>query len=430
MGLELLEPLLPQSGCVELGAGTTSRRLGPSPVSEESIRSQVLLRFESIDQLREYRIENFDIGYAVLSSLVSLCRDPEPDLIRYQVEIERFLIAALQTYRHTQSFIDEYRPDRVYVFNGRFAAMRAVLRAAQSRGVECCLHERGCDNQHYDVLTNHMSHDLPAMQEVIRRHWEAADGNAQRLALAETWYQERVQRVERNWHSFVKHQQVGELPTGWNPKKKNITVFCSSDDEFAAIGDFWNNKLYPDQGEAIRRIVTDLLPHPDINLTLRMHPNLKGLTHQGIKAMLNLKSANLNVLPPESTVDSYTLLKASDCVVTFGSTVGIEAVYWQRPSVLLGPAFYQDLGGTYQPTTHIETLQLLKQNLAVQSRQGALMYGFWLQTFGIPFEYFQASGLFDGTFKGHVLYARPGKKTLLTRVKNKLKKVSQLFELV
>lgn len=429
MGLEQLEPQISKDRIVELGAGSSSKRKGQSRFDEDTIRRDLKLSFESLVQLREYKIEDFDIGFAVLSSLVSVCRDPEPDLCQYQDTIERFLIAALQTYRHTQAFIDEYRPDRIYVFNGRFAAMRAVFRAAQSRGVECCLHERGCDNQHYDVLTNHMSHDIPAMHGVIRRRWEAAESNPQRQAIAETWYRERVQRVERNWHSFVKDQQLGELPTGWNPNKKNITVFCSSDDEFAAIGDFWNNTLYSDQSEAIRRIVTDLLPHREINFTLRMHPNLKGVTHRGVQAMLNLRSTNLNVLPPESSVDSYTLLKASDCVVTFGSTVGIEAVYWERPSVLLGPAFYQDLGGIYRPTTHAETFSLLTQNLATQSKLGAHMYGFWLQTYGIPFRYFQASGLFDGTFKDQVLYARPPKKTFVSRLKTEFKKICPLFSI-
>ena len=380
--------------------------------------------FVSVLELIDYRIDNFDIGFAALSSLVSFCRDPEPDLIAHRVRLNQFLTSALQTFRHAQTYMIANRPDRVYVFNGRFAAMRAVFRACQDVGIDCYLHERGCDGEHYVVLKNHFLHDIPAMDRVIQQTWCDAELRSERLAVAAQWYQNRVDRIEREWFSFVKQQQRGMLPPEWDSSKHNVTIFCSSDDEFVAIGDCWKNELYSNQVVAIQKLATDLQTFaPHVHLTLRVHPNLASVDNPRKRDMLALEFPNLSIIPPESPIDSYELLRASDCVATFGSTVGIEAVYWDRPSVLLGPSMYQNLGGTYRPSTHAEAVQLLIQPLLPLEKIGALMFGFWLQTNGVRYEYFRSSGLFDGQFKGQTLYARPPKKTLGMRIRNEARKL-------
>jgi hypothetical protein len=432
MGLELLTPKVKSKnfgGCED----SVNRRhnrlpiLGGSPVLQNETFSELNYSFTNFEDLKNYRIENFDIGFAVLSSLVSHCHDPEPDLIAYRDVWHRLLTSAYQTYRQTGEYIKSNRPDRIYVFNGRFAAMRAVFRAAEHYGVDCFLHERGCDGQHYAVTPNHLPHDITAMQRLIREHWENHSDNDRRTEFAEAWFHGRRKGVERTWHSFVKGQEPEKLPPRWDSSKRNIAIFSSSDEEFVAIGDCWVNSLYPDQTEGLARISQSLLDCPELHITLRMHPNLCGVDHRQKQAMQELNFRNLTVIPPDSKVDSYALLLASDTVATFGSTIGIEAVFWNRPSVLLGPSFYHDLGGTYQPATHQAAVELLTQTLPPQSRQGALMYGFWQQTNGIPFQYTCTTGLFEGQFKSQTLYARPPKKTLGNRIRNELRRAVRWF---
>ena len=98
-------------------------------------------------------------------------------------------------------------------------------------------------------------------------------------------------------------------------------------------------------------------------------------------------------------------MKESDIVVSFGSSVGIEAVYWDRPSILLGPCFYQNLGGTYRPSSHVEAIGLIASNLEACEKTGALMYGHWFQTRGEKYSFYRAEGLFEGKFKGQQVYA-------------------------
>ena len=363
--------------------------------------------FASIEELMQWQVESFDVGYAALSSLVSVVRDPEPDLQKHHELLTRFIESALTTWQQTLQFIKEHQPDRVYVYNGRFAAMRAVFRACQKLGVDCWMHERGCDVDHYDLLENHLPHDIEGIESVIRKLWSAADPET-RDAIGSGWFHDRVSRVEKSWHSFTKEQKEGLLPEGFDRTARNVSIFCSSDDEFVAIGDKWKNELYPNQVQAIAAIADSMAQAAaETKLYLRVHPNLKSVDNARKRSMMSLNFPNLSVIAADSTVDTYALMKASEVVVTFGSSVGMEAVFWDKPSVLLGPCLYQNLGGPTRSTSHQQTVELLCSDLhAVADKTGALMYGHWFQTRGFRYQYFEATNLFEGKFKGQVVYDR------------------------
>jgi hypothetical protein len=414
------------SDCVgrrEMGLALLNPKVASSSFSEE-LSTEVPNDFESLKDLLAYKIHNFEIGFAAYSSLVSNCRDPEPNLIQHRQQLNRFLQSAGQTYYQTLNLLSRRSFDRVYAFNGRFAALRAVFRACQKTGVDCFLHERGCDLQHFDLFENELLHDIQSTEKVILEYWESAKDRPDRETIASSWFQDRVDRVEKVWHSFVKDQEPGRLPDTWDPNRKNIGIFCSSDDEFVAIGKAWKNEIYPDQVTAIRRISKDLYKsNPEIQIYLRVHPNLASVENERKTSMLSLQSPNLTIIAPDADVDTYQLMRSCEKVATFGSSVGSEAVYWGIPSVLLGPCLYQGLGGVYRTNSHEHTLDLLSNSLEPQEKTGALKYGFWFQTRGYPHQYYTPTGLFDGQFKGQTIYAQLPKLSPWARLKKNTRRI-------
>ncbi len=371
---------------------------------------------DTVAQLKRCKIDEFDIGNACLSSLVSCCRNPDPDLNAHGNQLERFMVAAQQVYRATLKYLDRHRPDCVYVFNGRFAPMRAVLSACRARNVCCRIHERGCDTHHFQLHENHLPHDIQYIAQRMQSAWKQADRQTRRDEAAK-WYQGRVDCLETTWHSFVKQQTGGQLPSDWNARRHNIGLFTSSEDEFVAVGECWTNRLYPNQVMGVARLAHSLArAAPSAHLTVRMHPNLRGLENDSVRNMLAVNLDNVTIVPPESPVDSYGLLRACDTIACFGSSIGIEAAFWGKPSVLLGPCFYQGLGSVYRAADHAEAVRLLSSPLVPRPDEGALIYGYWQQTHGIRFRYFKPDGLFHGTFKGEVIYAKQP-KTLARRLR-------------
>jgi hypothetical protein len=356
--------------------------------------------FSTLEALQEYQIDNFPIGYAVGSTLVSLVRNSALNLSENKDQIVKLLKYALLTYRAALRFLEKERPDRVYVFNGRFPYPRAVLSACEYLGIDCYIHERGYNYFHYELYKNRLPQDLVFIQELIEQAWLKAEEPI-RTERGKQFFSDRRTGKEQGWVSFVKGQALGELPAGWDPEKHNIVIFNSSEDEFVSCTADWKNKLYMSQYEAIRRIAADLADDPDIRIYLRAHPNLAKASDNEKAELLSLSKEELIFIPPESKISSYAMLDHASVVLTFNSTVGIEATFWDKPSVLAGPSLYDRLGSNYLPTSHQEVLQLLRsRDLEPMPKSGAIKYGYFFNSFGIPFRHFEPDGFANGKYKG------------------------------
>ena len=372
--------------------------------------------FPGISELKEFRVDRFDAGYAVLSSMVSFLRDPDPFADENRGCLHNLLVASVAVYRSFQNHLDRGKYDRVYIFNGRFAITRAVLRACQSRGIDCYTHERGHDHRHYALFPNTTIHDLDYSERAIRASWENAADSEERDRIGAQFYHDRAKGREQAWFSFVQNQKAGLLPDGYDIDAENVVIFNSSQDEFVAIGDSWQNPIYESQELGVDRIAASLLDSPGIRLYLRVHPNLAKLNNEQTRKIAGLSSNNLTVIPAESTVSSYALLKNARKVITFGSTLGIEAVFWGVPSILAGQSLYRALGGVYTPQTHEELVEMVRGELPPGPREPALMYGYHRATFGTPYRYYKPAGVFKGRFNGHAVRpdaARLGAAVLL-----------------
>ena len=363
--------------------------------------------FESLDALKRYKFDVADLGMAVASSMISCTRDPQFDLRAHRETVAALLQSAVAVYRSIQNYLSESHFDRVYVFNGRIATFRALFRAAQSKNVPCHMYEAGSSIHRIQWFINHLPHEIAYNNVLMRRAWDdAASDPAAREQLARAFYEKAT--AGKALISFISGQKDGTLPEGFDETRHNVAVFNSSEDELSAVGSEWNNPIYAGQTEGLIRISQDAeLLAPNTTLYLRIHPHLKGVDNAVTRSLRGLNRGRFVVIPPESPVSSYALLRNCRSVLTFGSTMGIEAVYHGKPSILAAQSFYRELGGTYNPATHEEVLALLQTDLAPKPIDAALLYGYYYETYGEPFKYFAAKSYDEGTFKGKkVSYGR------------------------
>lgn len=356
--------------------------------------------FANRHELAAYQVDGFDIGAAAFSSLVMLLRDPDPDLDRHAESLRGLLTTAYLVHTAMGAYLDTHHVDRVYVFNPRFSSTRGVLRASTRRGVPCIAHEVGADLTRYALYPNVFPHDRAHANRDIDNLWNAED-DAVRRELGARYYRDKIVGIETYGNSFVAGHQPGLLPPGWDPAKRNIVAFTSSEDEYLALGPEWENPIYPNELTAVQEIVRSLADAPeDVHLFVRVHPNLTGIDCSQTRGLRALDHPRVTVIPAESPVSTYAMLREAWKIVTFGSTVGIEAVFWGIPSVLAGIAWYGDLGGTYNPATHEEVMALLGADLAPKDPLPALKYGLFSARFGTPYRHYRATSRDGGEFRG------------------------------
>jgi len=303
----------------------------------------------------------------------------------------------------------------VYVFNGRMAPMRGILRACTELGVHCTVHERGQDIHHYALFENAMPHDIAWTVRSTNDGWENSDlPESERELIATEWFEGRPKGKMGSWISFVEGQNPEGLPEGWTSKRHNIALFTTTEFEYAAIGMEWDGHLFetPEAGtfgiaemistKAVAMVEAGAPAESIPHLTIRIHPNPDGAKSASVLATLALDLPHVTVLGPTSDVSTYGLVRAADVIVSSGSTVGVEATFWDRPSVLAGRGIYTGLGATHEPRSIPELIDMLVDpDLGVADRKAALRFGFHLATRGTPYRYFEPDSLHSGTFKGH-----------------------------
>jgi hypothetical protein len=371
----------------------------PEPsLSEKEAIAALPFKFESIKELQALKIENFDIGFSVVSSLISFTRNPKPLPSDFQPALFSFITSAAGLYFGFRSWLKQNKPDVVFLFNGRLAHTRAIMRACQAEGVHFVIHERGANKDKYALFPDNSPHDLKFIQSEVIRLWNESDPE-QREKEGRSFYELTASGQEIGWFSFTNNQK-NILPENWQPDNYNVVIFSSSEDEFASLSEEWHNHIYPSQIDGIKRIAKDLLSEKKIHFFLRVHPNLKKVDNDEKRALYALEAPNLTIIKAESEVSSYKLLKEASLVLTFGSTMGIEAVYQGKPSILAGRSLYSELGATYNPSNHEEVVSLLKNPPAALDKTGAIIYGHYCKTFGTNFRFYKPDSLDKGSFAG------------------------------
>lgn len=354
-----------------------------------------------LDQLKSYMYEGKSLGMGVASSLISMYGDSRYCAEKRTKEVRKALVSSALVYERAKIIISQISPDFVVTFNGRFATSRPIVIAAEGMGIPVLRHERGATFDKYQIYTDAV-HNYEYIKNRIINYWFLSDTQTRELS-GHAFFQRKRQGDGIGWYSFTNKQKCGRIPLK-PPNSRRFVYFSSSDDEYAAVTDVYRPGPWSNQLEALKALVRVCMKASDIELVIRVHPHLAKKSKQEQKLWIDLvgKTKKVHYIGPNEPVDSYALLDSADVVVTYGSTIGIEAAYWGKPSVLLGPCSYRDTSAVVCPKTESELmLYTLSNQLKSPPQDFCIQYGNYYLTHGIPFEYYEPKSLSDGVFLGN-----------------------------
>jgi hypothetical protein len=130
------------------------------------------------------------------------------------------------------------------------------------------------------------------------------------------------------------------------------------------------------------------------HLYVRLHPNLSSKSSEEKKRWEKLKSSEYStVINPDENVSSYALLKAAKGVISYGSTIGIEAAFHSIPSAILADCWYDELDVADKLANLSDVFQWIgnvelnfNDELLTQRKDRSLIRGLWLELSGNAFE--------------------------------------------
>jgi hypothetical protein len=355
---------------------------------------------DNLQDLLKIKDGHLEIGYAIGTYLVDVTRDSFLNPSNQKDLVTKLLIATSRSYRWFLKFFSAERPDIIYAMNGRHLQYRSILQAALDLGLDIRMHERGGAKNKYMLYPRCLPHDRSFFSQLVKN--ARLEMNEEFIEKeGERFFTDKVAGKDNNWFSYVTEQEVDRLPPNFHSYSKKTSFFLCSDFECAAVSKEWDWYVYPDQISGIQMICAEIAQkEPDMHFFIRMHPNMKNdkATPRISGIVENIKNATL--IPPDSSISSYGLMMRSDCVLTFGSTIGIEACFWGKPSVLICPAMYEDFDVAVNCRSHSEVIQALLSPGPAKSKKEAMLYGAIMATMGQQFKNVKMETPFRGTFKG------------------------------
>lgn len=354
-----------------------------------------------LTKLMDLNIGGVNVGRGAVSSTISILREYALDLNgphRTLMELELCnAVGALLNYKR---ILDIIEPDEVVLFNGRHSETLPLLGLCQDRGVHFVCHERGSSPQHFQEFVNVLPHSIQFRRKVLKTLWESTPAKT-REAGAIKWFEDKRKGASRDDRSYLDGMDIGQLPAGYDRSKHNIVIFNSSEDELWTISE-WRTPLFSNQNEVVTQVLAELNGRNDVHIYVRMHPNLSVVDNQQTRELYSLEQDNLTVIKPRDPVDSYSLCSAADVILTFASTIGIEATYWGTASVLYGRSFYEGEEAVYEPQSFDQLISTLTTlGLPPKPRANAYKYGYFVSHYGETYRYAEVHSPTEATILGN-----------------------------
>tara|TARA_B110000027_G_scaffold129230_1_gene150550 strand:- start:2722 stop:4221 length:1500 start_codon:yes stop_codon:yes gene_type:complete len=338
----------------------------------------------SFNDLKKLHYNKINLGYGIVSTYVSITRNNTWNLIDKELLI-RIIKGALYSLLTFELTTSDLNVDEVYLYNGRFHDNKPILNLFKSKKFTILETIGARVNTRFKkyIFSNSTPHSITDYTNNILKNWETSNLNdEEKVNIGAQFFEKRARSISAGDVSYTSGQNITEFKF-LEKKKQQIVIYNSSPDELFSIGEEWDwvfEELY-DQASVIHLLCSEL-KDMDFQIILRCHPNL--ITYKGDEIDrykdLDSKFDNFTFIAPDSKISTYGLLFKADYVVSFGSTIGIEASYWNKTSILIGSSFYQNLDVVHRVQNLKEFLAVLnsQQNENFNKKIEILKYGFFM----------------------------------------------------
>ena len=363
--------------------------------------------FDSIEHLKKYTIDEFDIGMAVYSCLLDRTLSSEPDIKSNKKTINDLFVDAWRSWESAKYILSNNNFDKVYIFNGRFTTARAWLRACQKNNIPFASHERLSSLDYSFISENTVIHDNDQFKEAIELFWNENKDKKEVIAEGVDFFEERPHGKVSGWISHSGSQHRNRLPDSWDPAMRNVVIFTSSERELLGVAENYRGGIYADQMTAYKDIISTAYEiDKNIRFYIRVHPGSLGERVKWWENDKIKKSGNVEIISPDSLISSYDLMLASEKCITFQSTMGVEATYWGKPSLILEKTFYYGIDCGHYLTNQDEIYNWVLGFPEAKPQINAIKYGAFMRCGGERLTYSEPVNFYTLKFNGKILEAR------------------------
>lgn len=388
----------------------------------ELARGEINVKYTGLESWREYHLdlapflkssshlkrltfEGHNLGALLFANLCNMTKDGQPTVKRHAELLSSMANTYIDVYKSFEKYIRKTKPSKVVLFNGRFICPAAIEAVCRKHSIETIYHERGGSNYKY-MLSSKPVHNLYQFQEILKRTWlEKKISDEEALIIGKQIFEDRLRGINTEGPSFV--TQFSECIKK-EANKRIISFFSTSDDEINCVANplEFPKSAWENQVTAALSLAGAINSNRNVHLYIRLHPNLASKPRSAIKEWMQLCwPINCSIILPESQINSYELVRVSEAVFTYGSTIGVEAVALGVTSYSLGPSLgdYLESLISISSQSELDTIVckiLAEEKQKIEKTRDAYMFFYACSSFGVPYIYYLPDGFSGGRFMG------------------------------
>lgn len=298
----------------------------------------------------------------------------------------------VRTYLKFEDYLGNITPECIYVYNGRFIVGNACWEISRLKKLKINFLEQIVMNKpdKYWVFEEPVHSTIYRAKTINRYINDELKDNLKTISeSASEWYSKRINGRGQN---FTSNQNISY--DNKFPNNKIVSYFTSSEDELILLG--LEDSVYGDQKQIILELAKLFSEIESIHFVVRLHPNTNYKSSKEIQRWNNFKNYLedkyhfVEFINSSSKVNTYSLIKNSNLVLTAGSTVNLEASYLRIPSVLIGNGLYKDMEIAYTPKNYDElfsNFRLYLDNTGNSHYENSLKVGAFHNKAGLSYKF-------------------------------------------
>lgn len=305
-------------------------------------------------------------------------RAANPDSVPEAAEATAdFQVAVRGVAAAAERVLDAVHPEIVVMLNGLFAAERVFRDAARARGIRVVTYEIA-PRAHHLVF----SQGRPAPEYDTTATWE----RVRELPLTDEQNEALDAQLLGRVSGETSHEKYFEprddlvgldLPAG----ARLLSLFTNLSWDSACLE---HDVAYPSMLDWMAGAVRAVEGVDDAVLVLRVHPaeerwGTRERAEDGLLARVGTLPTNVRLIGPSDPLSTYALAQRSDLVLTYTTTVGLEAAVRGVNVAVAGETHYRGRGFTHDLDSHedlVRAVRTLHGPLSEQQRELARRYAF------------------------------------------------------
>ena len=290
--------------------------------------------------LEKTNYQNIDIGKGVLSTLYTYYKSEFLEKKFRKLAIE-LLKEAFYVLEEIKIIKKKHKIKKTFLFNGRHYNYRPILRYLSNSNSDVETYDISNYSNRLIFSKNTYPHDLIERSKKIQKI-KNLNSHITLKSEGSRFFKKRL--IDNSNNKLIDNYLISQnnvLPKNFDKNKLNISFFNTSLWEFKSIVE--NQKLYifKDDFEFLDFIYKNFSSNKNIFFYFRCHPNMLLEKNYLDKIRLKCKKfKNLLFINPESKISTKELIKNSDLIINFGSSVALEGAFFGKKIITLAPSIF------------------------------------------------------------------------------------------